>query len=148
MISTNGILIDEAIRQYFRAQLPYDVILHFLSRFHNYSITKRHFHRVLRRLGLYRRKNKSPLQDVLLSIRQRIHDGPGRCYGHRTMHQLLRESGFIVDRETVRMGIKAIDPEGVELRSRRRLIRRTYRSRGPNYLLHIDGYDKLKHGRR
>ena len=60
------------------------------------------------------------------------------------MHQLLRESGFVVDRETVRMGIKAIDPEGVDSRSKRRLIRRIYRTRGPNHLIHIDGYDKLK----
>ncbi|PIK40702.1 hypothetical protein BSL78_22457 [Apostichopus japonicus] len=38
----------------------------------------------------------------------------------------------------------AWDPQGVALRSSRRIIRREYICPGPNYLIHIDGYDKLK----
>ena len=39
------------------------------------------------------------------------------------------------------------DPEGVQLRKRRRLRRRKYTSPGPNFVWHIDGHDKLKpHG--
>ena len=60
------------------------------------------------------------------------------------MHQKLRAKGFTVDRESVRLIIKSIDPESVELRTSHRLVRRVYRSIGPNYLWHIDGYDKLK----
>jgi len=37
-----------------------------------------------------------------------------------------------------------MDPTGVEKRKAHRLRRRTYKSKGPNYLIHIDGYDKLK----
>ena len=40
--------------------------------------------------------------------------------------------------------MKIFDPEGVKHRLRHRLRRRVYRSKGPNYLWHIDGYDKLK----
>lgn len=40
--------------------------------------------------------------------------------------------------------MKIMDPEGVELRSRHRLQRRVYVSQGPNFVIHIDGYDKLK----
>ena len=49
--------------------------------------------------------------------------------------------------ETIRNAMRVIDPEGVQTRSRRRLIRRQYRqyrSNGPGYCVHIDGYDKLK----
>ena len=37
-----------------------------------------------------------------------------------------------------------VDSEGVEQRSRHRLKRRLYSVPGPNYLWHLDGYDKLK----
>ena len=47
-------------------------------------------------------------------------------------------------RDVVRRVLKVFDPEGVEHRSRHRLRRRVYLSKGPNYLWHIDGYDKLK----
>ena len=40
--------------------------------------------------------------------------------------------------------MKYLDPEGVENRSRRRLRRRRYYASGPNFIWHIDGYDKLK----
>ena len=40
--------------------------------------------------------------------------------------------------------MKILDADGVELRSSRHLGRRTYVSLGPNYLWHIDGYDKIK----
>ena len=60
------------------------------------------------------------------------------------MHQKLRKNKFTVDRETVRIIMKSLDPEGVSLRSGHKLRRRTYRSQGPNFIWHIDGYDKLK----
>lgn len=37
-----------------------------------------------------------------------------------------------------------IDPEGVQARLSNRLVRREYFSKGPNFLIHIDGYDKIK----
>ena len=60
------------------------------------------------------------------------------------MHQKLRQMGVTTDQETVRLTLKALDPEGVICRSRNRLKRRIYISKGPNYMWHIDGYDKLK----
>ena len=60
------------------------------------------------------------------------------------MHQKLRTDGFAVDRETVRILLKILDADGVELRSSHRLARRTYVSVGPKYLWHFDGYDKIK----
>ena len=39
---------------------------------------------------------------------------------------------------------RIIDPNGVDRRLRHRLQRRQYKGRRPNFLWHIDGYDKLK----
>ena len=47
------------------------------------------------------------------------------------MHQKLRADGFVVAREIVRILLKILDADGVELRSSHRLARRTYVSLGP-----------------
>ena len=61
------------------------------------------------------------------------------------MHQrLLSDHGIVIDRDTVRRIVKSLDPHGVELRSRKRFRRRRYVVPGPNFIWHIDGYDKLK----
>jgi hypothetical protein len=56
----------------------------------------------------------------------------------------LKLDGIQVPRETVQVLVKDLDPEGVRERRARTLRRRTYRSPGPNYAWHVDGYDKLK----
>ena len=40
--------------------------------------------------------------------------------------------------------VRELDPEGVECRRKKYLKRRLYFARGPNWVWHIDGYDKLK----
>lgn len=40
--------------------------------------------------------------------------------------------------------LRLVDPEGVELRKRRRLKHRQYVVPGSNHIWHVDGYDKLK----
>ena len=45
---------------------------------------------------------------------------------------------------TVRHALRILDPEGVSERLRHRLQRRQYKGRGPNFLWHFDGFDKLK----
>ena len=51
---------------------------------------------------------------------------------------------LVVAREIVRILLKTLDPEGVLLRSRHRFRLRTYSVKGPNYVWHLDGCDKLK----
>ena len=48
----------------------------------------------------------------------------------------------MVSRETVRLTLKALDPSGVERRSQHKLKRRSYSAKGPNFIWHLDGYDK------
>ena len=65
--------------------------------------------------------------------------------GYRQMTQRLQlDHHLVVGRETVRELLKICDPEGVEYRSRHRLKRRQYLTKGPSYIWHLDGYDKLK----
>ncbi|CAH3196632.1 unnamed protein product [Porites evermanni] len=61
------------------------------------------------------------------------------------MNQRLRDvHRLVVSRETTRIVLGVLDSEGVSNRRRGRLQRRRYPCKGPNYLWHIDGYDKLK----
>lgn len=53
-------------------------------------------------------------------------------------------NGFKVKREDIRLLLQVIDPHGVNTRLRRRLKRRSYWSKGPNFCWHVDSYDKLK----
>ena len=50
----------------------------------------------------------------------------------------------MTDRETVLILQQLLDGEGVGLRSRNRPQRHVHHSCGPNYIWHIDGYDRLK----
>ena len=47
-------------------------------------------------------------------------------------------------RDSVTEIMRIIDPDGVASRRSHRLTRRQYHADGPNYLVHIDGYNKLK----
>ncbi len=63
---------------------------------------------------------------------------------YRTTWHTLRMEGMQVCRRIVEGVARELDPEECELRQRRRLRRRKYRTPGPNYVWHLDGYDKLK----
>ncbi|KAF3854595.1 hypothetical protein F7725_022650 [Dissostichus mawsoni] len=57
---------------------------------------------------------------------------------------LKQKHGLHVKRETVMRMLRELNPLGTLSRTRRRFVRRTYHSMGPNYVWHVDGYDKLK----
>ena len=138
-----GFSKEYLIRHYFKANFSYSEVLHFLATFHGIKITLRHLHRLLRKYKLYRRRGKSPINQLLEFVKNEL-CGSSSSFGYRTMHMKLREQGFVVDKETVRIVLKSLDPQGVEKRSAHRLQRRVYRCAGPNHVWHIDGYDKLK----
>ena len=99
---------------------------------------------MLRRQGLRRGKEHCDIREILNAIETEL-EGSGNSIGYRQMHQRLRiDCGLIVQKETVRVIIKELDPAGEQSRSSKRLRRREYRGKGPNYIWHIDGNDKLK----
>ena len=60
------------------------------------------------------------------------------------MHLKCIQSGLNVPRDTVYDLMKLLDPEELLALRRNRLRRCVYVSKGPNCVLHIDSYDKLK----
>ncbi len=105
----------------------------------------RQLKRILRSNNMHRRfQNQVPLRQVEDIIMQEIQSS-GQCFGYRAMwRRLVRDHGLRVKRNDVLNMMKVIDPEGVQLRKAHRLKRRVYSEKGPNYVWHMDGYDKLK----
>ena len=135
---------DSLVQQYFDLGLNYVEIISFLLLIHGISLSIRQLKRILRRKGLTRRQNFSDPAEVVAAVEREL-QGSGSLIGYRQMHQRLRtDYGLVMDRETVRRILKTLDPDDVERRSKRKLKRRKYYSKGPNYIWHIDGYDKLK----
>ncbi|CAC5394850.1 unnamed protein product [Mytilus coruscus] len=99
--------------------------------------------RIAASLGLYRRKSPSDLFDVAIFISKELKES-GQLHGYRWMHTKCSERGLDIDKESVRLIIKCLDPHGVKCRNARKLTRRTYVYIGPNYIWHMDGYAKLK----
>ena len=135
--------VDKLLKMYFHIGISYDEILCFLSMGHNIKISKSSLKKKLGRLGLFRRKHYSDLLDVALFIIEQIQES-GQNHGYRWMHLKCIQSGYNIPRDTVYDLMCILDKEGVAQRKRRRLKRRQYASKGPNYVWHIDSYDKLK----
>lgn len=133
----------EHIKEYFQRGFTNDEILALLAESHGIFLSKRTLERILNKKQLWRRKNKTDVAEVAAFIQLQLQTS-GQCHGYRWMHQKCWMNGIVTDRETVRVLLRLLDGEGVELRSRNRLRRRVYHSRGPNYVWHIDGYDKIK----
>ena len=131
---------EKIITHYFHCGLSYTEIISFLFVYHGIQITLRQLNRILRKLGLFRRKFKASITSVISAIQTEL---ASSSFGYRMMHQKLRQKKLVVDRETVRIAMRSLDPEGVTA-TRHRLHRRVYNARGPDYVWHIDGYDKIK----
>ena len=134
---------EDAIKRYLYDGYSCYEIFCFPEKYHNISISLRQLHRILRKYGLFRRKNYSSMNEIILALRMLLKES-GSSLGYRRIHQKLRQLGCFIDKETVRLCLKMLDPAGVELRICSRLQRRVYLSPGPDHTWHIDGYDKLK----
>lgn len=68
-----------------------------------------------------------------------------RNVGYRLMRRkLLTDHDVIASSETVCLALSVLDAEGVLERSRRSLHRQAYSNKGPNFAIHMDGWDKIK----
>lgn len=143
-LQSGNIERDVYIERYFNLGMDYDEILILLVAAHNIQLSLRQLKRILLKKGLRRRKNQSDPEAIVSAIEQELKRS-GRLLGYRQMHQKLRlDYGLVLSRETVRTALASLDPEGVSLRSRHKLKRRQYFAKGPNFVWHLDGYDKLK----
>jgi len=146
-LSGNGGSIQEIIQKYFLQGLSNVEILGFLATIHNLPMSLRTLKRWLNRMGLKRvnQNTESPLYDIVDAILKEIEECVGSSSGYRDMTMRLRiKHKLKLRRDTVMQALRVIDPEGVQLRKKHRLKRRKYVNPGPNFLWHIDGWDKLK----
>jgi hypothetical protein len=134
---------DDKIAAYFGLGFSNKEIMTYLAVHHGIILSSRTLKRRTCRLGLFRRKNHSDVVDVALYMINVITNQAGDTHGYRWMHAKCINEGFVVSQKSVRLLLGILDPEGVGLRRRRRLRRRSYANPGPNAVWHIDGCDKL-----
>ena len=107
----------------------------FLAVCHGIAISLSHLKRLLRRFGLRRRPlggNESPMEEIVKAVHEEI-SGSGSMIGYRAMwNRLRKDHDLLVCRDTVRILMLELDPEGVNDRRRKRMRRRNYTNRGPN----------------
>ena len=58
--------------------------------------------------------------------------------------RLVNDHDIRIPRDMVLQMMRQIDREGVRQCKAHRLVRHRYNAQGPNYVWHVDGYDKLK----
>ena len=134
---------EELIHLYFHLGLSQREIMLVLSQRHGIVVSLRHLHRILKANSLFRYKNYSEIEEVIRFLRLQL-QGSGNQHGYRIMHQKCKDFGLNVRKEMVRHILSLLHPEGVNSRRTRRLHRRAYFAKGPNYIWHFDSYDKLK----
>ena len=137
--------MEQIISDIFRKGYIYQDILNVLYAIYGITISLSTLKRKLKSYGLQRRNEPTPenFAEIAESLERKLH-GTGNQFGYRTMWHSLRLEGITIPRDVVMYCLKEIDPEGVSLRRRHKLKRRLYRSLGPNFCWHMDGYDKLK----
>lgn len=134
---------DEFIGLYFMLGLSYKDILATLASENGIIISLRHLKRILQGKNLYRRKSYSDIADVVSFIANQL-ENSGQLHGYRWMHAKCFVHNMNVRKEDVRLILSAIDAVGCMSRRSKRLHRRRYFAKGPNYIWHLDSYDKLK----
>ena len=143
----NGRDLQQIIQDYFMQGYSNFEVLAFLACIHGVPMAMRTLKRRLNRLGLRRanRRNDSCLTDIVTAILDEMEGSVGSFVGYREMTRRLRlRHSIVVRRVTVMRALQVIDPEGVRNRRAHRLQRRKYRTPGPIFLWHLDGWDKLK----
>ena len=128
--------LEELIFKYFDDCFWYKEILEFLEFFHGYSFSLSSLKRILRRNNKKRRALRCSQQELSNAVEREL-AGSSNNVGYRRMHRILISKGIQCRREDVRKMVCDKDPEGVQLRKRRRLHHRKYTSPGPNFVWHI-----------
>lgn len=80
---------DQIIESYFYRGFSYKEILCLLESQHGIKLSNRQLHRVLRRLSLYRRREKTSINDVIDGVSKEL-EGSGSSFGYRLMRQQLQ----------------------------------------------------------
>lgn len=137
--------VEHLVRAYFEHEYSNLDIVLCLASSHGVYISIRTVKRILKRLGLRRRVPCT--EDIVKEAYEEIESqlrSSGRMIGYKTMWKRLQHKGIRLGRNKVRELMLELDYEGVQTRRRKRIRRREYLNPGPNFVWHVDGYDKLK----
>ena len=134
---------DNLLQKYHRLGYTQDEMRVSLRVKHGIIISARQLKRHLSRLCLFRRKNHTDITEVTIFLMNELRTSAQQL-GYRMMHQRCVNAGLVVGRETIRHLLGVLDPRGIELRRKGRIVRRRYLSKGANFVWHLDSYDKLK----
>lgn len=137
--------LETLLVTYFKKGFTYKEILDLLLNRHDLNISLRTLKTKLKKLNLQRNKKSfSQLNDAFEIVSKEI-ASTSSSIGYRTMwHSLSHKYGVRVPRDFIMCSMRTLDPQGTIERKSRCLKRRSYKSGGPNFLWHCDGYDKLK----
>lgn len=137
--------MEDLIKKYFDMNCTHEEIRQLLLKKHAVQTSLSTIKRILSSLGL-KRKNieESNMSDIVAAVVEEL-TSCGYNLGYRALWlKLKRKYHLNVKRSTVYHILKIADPEGIANRYGNKLKRREYVSPGPNFLWHLDGYDKLK----
>ena len=104
----------DAIKKYFYDSYNYLEIIKFLSKYHDISFSLRQLHRILRNLGLFRRKQHPNVNEILLVLRYMLKDSISSL-GYWSMYQKLRRLEYITNKKNTTL-LKTLDEFHVALR--------------------------------
>ena len=96
----------------------------------------RSLHTILRARGLHRRRRSINMEDIMTEIMDEITSNRSDK-DYRAMHQALTRKESAVNKDSVILALKELDPEKVALRSRHKIRRRKYYAKRP-YGNHMD----------
>ena len=136
---------NELIAHYFGKGYQHKEIVAVLCSVHAIAISVRTVKRILKTLGLTRRKETSrQTYTRAVQFAESQLKESGQFLGYRAFWKRLQHNNINLSQKKTLALLHLMDEEGVETRKRRRLRRRAYLNPGPNFVWHMDGYDKLK----
>ena len=134
--------LEELIFKYFRQGYKNLDMLEILNIKHKMPLSLSTLKRLLKGMGLRRRGPEDQPALIKTAIEEELLTS-GSLLGYRKIWRTLQQKGYVVKRNTVMEMVRDVDPQGVQERKRHRL-RRRYFAPGPDFVWHLDGYDKLK----
>src|SRR5277367_1404371 len=106
--------MDNLVEMYFPRGLKQMEMVSILACRHSMFVSGRHLRRILSKLKLHRGKGFSDFQSVVEFVEDQLKGSV--TGGYRWMHLKCIQAEFVVRKDDVRLIMKALDPEGVELR--------------------------------
>ena len=123
-----------------------EILSYMLRDFPQYSWSIRTLDRRMRYFNIFYHDKNVPLNAVKEAVKGEL-NGPGKLLGYRAMHLKIRQkNGLNVTRDQVYDIMTDVDLEGLRQRQprfKRKKEKGTFTAVGPNWVVSLDGHDKL-----